>query len=101
MLALSELLPVQPSAAVIDSARVDAGLAAYIASIDLPDNWLDRALEYATTDKAAKRQDAERASLRVKLEQLQRLVIDGDIDQAMYRAEKMAVEAQLAALVHE
>ena len=78
---------------------MDEALGLAIGGLRLADDWQVRALATAETnteDAAAKA--GRRAYLDKKLGRLRRLLIDGDLTQAEYRAEKDAIDAERVTL---
>jgi hypothetical protein len=79
---------------------VDATVDRYMAAIRLPDDWRRHAVSLLPNSGDEMRRVATaRAAVERKLERATRLVLDGDIDQPTYRAERTRLEADLAGLV--
>ena len=78
---------------------VDRTLATVVGSLRLPDDWQVLALAGADSGAGdAERIEARRAALSRALERSKRLLLDGDITQAEYRAEKARIEAEMSTL---
>ena len=85
----------------IDAAPVHDYLTGFIASIKLPENWHACAMTVVRDDETTRRHERERAALQAKLARLKELVKEGIIEPDEYRADKVAIDAQLAAMQHE
>jgi site-specific DNA recombinase len=81
------------------AAWVDEVLGAAVGGLALPDDWRQRVLAGVETGEAVARQrESERTALERKLERLKTLLIDGDLPQREYRAERARVEQELACI---
>jgi site-specific DNA recombinase len=85
----------------VDAASVHDYLADFIASVQLPENWHAWAMTVVRDDETTRRHERERAALRAKLARLKELVKEGIIEPDEYRADKVAIDTQLAAMQHE
>jgi hypothetical protein len=78
---------------------VDEYLVLAVRGLQLPDDWHARAVAHVeTAAQDTARLLAQRTTLERRLQHHKRLLMDGDIDQADYRAEKARIEAELATL---
>jgi DNA invertase Pin-like site-specific DNA recombinase len=80
----------------LDADTVDAALGAVVGALRLDQAWQREVLASVSAQVPERTHaDAERDAVRHKLERIKRLLLDGDIDQATYRAERARLEATL------
>jgi hypothetical protein len=83
----------------IPASLVEEAIGAAAAGLVLAPDWRTCVLaQVDTAPEQAAHANAQRAALERKRERLQRLLIDGDLDRDVYRRERAALDAELAAL---
>jgi len=83
----------------ISATVVEHALGAAISGLHLPEDWHTHAMaQMDTAPQDTARLQAQRTMLERKMQHHKRLLMDGDIDQADYRAEKARIDAEVATL---
>jgi site-specific DNA recombinase len=77
----------------------DAQVEELVASLTLPDSWLDRVLAQIHLADESERVGRERAKLQRKTERLKTLYLEDEIETGPYRLRKRQLDEQLSALV--
>lgn len=73
----------------------------YIDQIHLPDPWIARIVQLATTTEESQMVERQRLVLRSRLERIQRLFVAGDLSEPHYEQERAKVRRRLAQLPSE
>jgi DNA invertase Pin-like site-specific DNA recombinase len=83
----------------IKADTVDTALGVAVAGLQLPPKWQARMLSFGAEEpEAAAAVEARQAGIDRKLARIKQLLVDGDLDQKDYRAERSRLEAERAAL---
>ena len=77
----------------------DEQVGALIASIRLPEDWLERALERVKLKDRVKQVQEQRKKLEERLRRMAKAFVDGLFDDGEYRRQKEQIEFELASLV--